>query len=77
MDDTLPLVPLQSVLFPDGLLSLKVFEARYLDLVSECLRTQQPFGVVCLRQGSDQVFLTHPRSLGRPDRLRQASARPP
>jgi len=53
LDDTLPLFPLQSVLFPDGLLSLKVFEARYLDLVSECLRTQQPFGVVCLRQGSE------------------------
>jgi hypothetical protein len=51
--EVLPLFPLQSVLFPGGLLSLKVFEARYLDLVTECLRTQQPFGVVCLRQGSD------------------------
>jgi Lon protease-like protein len=49
----LPLFPLQSVLFPGGLLSLKVFEARYLDLISDCLRTQQPFGVVCLRQGSE------------------------
>lgn len=48
-----PLFPLQSVLFPDGLLSLKVFEARYLDLVSECLRTQQPFGAICLRQGGE------------------------
>jgi Lon protease-like protein len=52
-NDNLPLFPLQSVLFPGGLLSLKVFEARYLDLVSECLREQQPFGVVCLRQGSE------------------------
>ena len=52
-DATLPLFPLQSVLFPGGLLSLKVFEARYLDLVSECLRDEQPFGVVCLRQGSE------------------------
>lgn len=52
-DTTLALFPLQSVLFPGGLLSLKVFEARYLDLVSECLRDQQPFGVVCLRQGSE------------------------
>lgn len=53
MNDSLALFPLQSVLFPGGLLSLKVFEARYLDLVSECLRTQQPFGVVCLRQGAE------------------------
>lgn len=52
-DTSLPLFPLQSVLFPDGLLHLKVFEARYLDLVSECLRTQSPFGVVCLRQGGE------------------------
>lgn len=49
----LPLFPLQTVLFPGALLGLKVFEARYLDLVSECLRTQQPFGVVCLRQGAE------------------------
>jgi Lon protease-like protein len=49
----LPLFPLQSVLFPGGLLNLTVFEARYLDLVSDCLRTGQPFGVVCLRQGSE------------------------
>lgn len=49
----LPLFPLQMVLFPDALLGLRVFEARYLDLMSECLRTQQPFGVVCLKAGSE------------------------
>lgn len=49
----LPLFPLQTVLFPAGLLSLKVFEVRYLDLVGRCLREKQPFGVVCLRQGGE------------------------
>ena len=49
----LSLFPLQAVLFPDGLLSLKVFEARYLDLVGSCLRESQPFGVVALRQGTE------------------------
>ena len=49
----LPLFPLQAVLFPGGLLSLKVFEARYLDLVSSCLREKKPFGVVALRQGPE------------------------
>lgn len=49
----LPLFPLQAVLFPGGLLALKVFEARYLDLVGDCLRQRRPFGVVCLRQGSE------------------------
>ena len=49
----LPLFPLQSVLFPGGLLQLKVFEARYLDLISRCLRERSAFGVVCLSQGSE------------------------
>jgi len=54
LPDPLPLFPLQMVLFPGALLALKVFEARYLDLMSECLRTGSPFGVVCLK-GGDEV----------------------
>jgi Lon protease-like protein len=51
--DELPLFPLQTVLFPGGLLSLKVFEARYLDLMSACLRESRAFGVVALRTGTE------------------------
>ena len=50
---SIPLFPLQAVLFPGGLLSLKVFEARYLDLISASLRENTPFGVVALRQGTE------------------------
>ena len=49
----LPLFPLRTVLFPGGLLMLKVFEARYLDLVTRCLRSGQGFGVICLSQGRE------------------------
>ena len=49
----LALFPLSSVLFPGALLPLKVFEARYLDLVGRCLREAAPFGVVCLRHGTE------------------------
>lgn len=49
----LPLFPLHAVLFPGALLALKVFEARYVDLVSRCLRLAAPFGVVLLTEGSD------------------------
>jgi Lon protease-like protein len=49
----LPLFPLGTVLFPGGLLPLKVFETRYLDLMTHCLRTGQPFGVVALQQGAE------------------------
>jgi uncharacterized protein len=53
LPNPLPLFPLQMVLFPGAVLGLKVFEARYLDLISECLRTRQPFGVLCLQKGSE------------------------
>lgn len=48
-----PLFPLKAVLFPGGLLALKIFEARYLDMVSACLRESRPFGVVALRSGNE------------------------
>ena len=52
-DTALPLFPLQTVLFPDGLLELKIFETRYLDLMACCMREQAPFGVVALRSGGE------------------------
>ncbi len=52
-DVALALFPLRMVLFPEASLGLKVFEARYLDLMSECMRTRQPFGVICLSQGAE------------------------
>ncbi len=49
----LPLFPLNTVLFPGGLLPLKVFEARYVDMVRDCLRDEIPFGVCMLHSGSE------------------------
>lgn len=46
---SLPLFPLNIVIFPDGLLPLRIFETRYLDMVSACLRNQTPFGLVVHR----------------------------
>ncbi|WP_206954595.1 LON peptidase substrate-binding domain-containing protein [Trinickia acidisoli] len=49
----LPLFPLHTVLFPDGLLPLKIFEARYLDMARGCLRDDSPFGVCLLKSGGE------------------------
>lgn len=49
----LPLFPLRTVLFPDGVLPLRIFEVRYLDLIARCQREGVPFGVVCLTQGGE------------------------
>lgn len=48
----LPLFPLDTVLFPQGLLPLRIFEVRYLDMIKRCHRSSTPFGVVSLTQGS-------------------------
>jgi len=49
----LPLFPLGTVLYPGGLLSLRIFEVRYLDMIGKCHKNGAPFGVVSLTQGSE------------------------
>ncbi|RRQ21474.1 LON peptidase substrate-binding domain-containing protein [Thiohalobacter thiocyanaticus] len=53
MAETLPIFPLQTVLFPDGVLPLRIFEPRYLDMVADCLRNDSGFGVCLLRSGRE------------------------
>jgi len=50
---TIPIFPLNSVLFPGGPLALRIFEARYLDMVSRCLRDESGFGVALIRDGKE------------------------
>ena len=50
---SLPLFPLGTVLFPGGLLPLRIFEVRYLDMIGRCRKAGAPFGVVALTQGSE------------------------
>ena len=47
----IPLFPLNVVLFPGGPLPLRIFETRYIDMVSERMRGDGPFGVVLIRDG--------------------------
>jgi hypothetical protein len=56
MTDTrkdIPLFPLGTVLFPGGLLPLRIFEQRYLEMAKGCLRDSTPFGVCLIRQGAE------------------------
>lgn len=48
-----PLFPLNLVLFPGGLLPLRIFEPRYLRMVSECLRGELPFAVAAIKDGPE------------------------
>ena len=51
--EQIPIFALGTVLFPGGELSLRVFETRYVDMVRECMRAGEAFGVACIREGSE------------------------
>jgi Lon protease-like protein len=52
-DGRTALFPLKTVLFPGGLLPLRIFEARYLDMVGRCMKRGQRFGVLMIVDGSE------------------------
>ena len=49
----IPLFPLQTVLFPGGPLPLRIFEPRYVDMVSRCMKTGVGFGIALIREGEE------------------------
>ncbi|MCC6868364.1 MAG: LON peptidase substrate-binding domain-containing protein [Burkholderiales bacterium] len=49
----LPLFPLKTVLYPGGILPLRIFEQRYIAMAKRCLAGDRPFGVCLLRHGDE------------------------
>ena len=60
----LPLFPLNTVLFPGGLLPLRIFEPRYLDMVGRCMRAGADFGVVLITSGEEVGQVTKMAAVG-------------
>ncbi len=60
----LPLFPLNTVLFPGGLLPLRIFEARYMDMTRECMKRSAPFGVCLIREGKEVGSPAVPEDVG-------------
>ncbi len=60
----IPLFPLHTVLFPGGVLPLRVFEPRYLDMISACMREGSRFGVCLIRQGKEVGEAALPYHIG-------------
>jgi Lon protease-like protein len=60
----IPLFPLNTVLFPGGLLPLKVFEQRYIEMTKACLRDSSPFGVCLIREGREVGTAAVPEPVG-------------
>jgi Lon protease-like protein len=60
----LPIFPLNTVLFPGGVLPLKIFEQRYMGMASECMREGRPFGVCLIEKGQEVGAPAQPHAVG-------------
>lgn len=58
-----PLFPLNTVVFPDGVIPLRIFEPRYLDLVAMCMKGSMGFGICAARPANSSHF-SRPHAVG-------------
>lgn len=72
----LPIFPLGTVLFPGGVLPLRVFEPRYVDMVRGCLREDRPFGVCLITRGREVGEAAQHESIGCLARIADFDATP-
>jgi Uncharacterized protein, similar to the N-terminal domain of Lon protease len=68
-EESLGLFPLHAVLLPGGVLGLRVFEPRYLDLVRECGRDGSGFGVCMIIDGEEAGAAATPAAFGTEARI--------
>lgn len=61
---TLPLFPLNTVVFPGGRLPLRIFEQRYLDMVKQAIADNTPFGICAIREGTETGTPAVPHAVG-------------
>jgi Lon protease-like protein len=66
---SLPLFPLNTVLFPDGPLPLRIFETRYTDMVRRCMRERSSFGVLLIRAGAEVGAVASTAEIGTSARI--------
>lgn len=60
----IPLFPLKTVLFPGGKLPIRVFEPRYMDMISACMKDNKPFGICLIREGDETGSSVQPEAVG-------------
>lgn len=62
--ETVPIFPLNTVLFPGAILPLKIFEVRYMDMAKECLKDSSQFGICLIREGEEVGTPAVPEPVG-------------
>jgi len=66
---TLPLFPLNTVLFPGMTLPLRIFERRYLQMMQDCLDGDPLFGVLLIKEGLEVGEAAVPYEVGTTARI--------
>ncbi|HET9471409.1 MAG TPA: LON peptidase substrate-binding domain-containing protein, partial [Usitatibacter sp.] len=61
---TVPIFPLNTVLFPGSALPLRIFEVRYVDMAKDCLKRDEPFGVCLIQEGEEVGVPAVPERVG-------------
>jgi hypothetical protein len=65
----LPVFALRTVLFPGGVLPLKIFEQRYMRMAKDCLKLDLPFGVCLIAEGQEVGAPATPHGVGTTARI--------
>lgn len=73
---SLPLFPLKAVLMPGGVMALRVFEPRYLDMVKRCARKGESFGIALIIEGPEVGGAAQPAEIGTEARIVDFHAQP-
>jgi uncharacterized protein len=60
----LAIFPLNAVLFPGGLLPLRIFEQRYMEMAKACLKNDEPFGICLIQSGHEVGAPATPEPIG-------------
>jgi Lon protease-like protein len=68
---SLPLFPLNTVLFPGQVLPLHVFEPRYRQMIATCIEHGAPFGVALIQDGKEVGGPAKPYEVGTTARITQ------
>jgi Lon protease-like protein len=72
--ETVPIFPLGTVLFPGGVLPIRIFEVRYVEMAKDCLKEGTPFGVCLIREGAEVGAPAVPEPVGCLARLGEVDA---
>ena len=62
--EVLPIFPLGNVLLPLGRMKLRIFEARYMDMIAGCMQANSPFGICLIEKGKEVGEAAQPHLVG-------------